>query len=192
MRRTGVWVVAAVAMSGAAWAQQANFMAPTPEELSMTSVPGYPGAAAVVLNREEITKDDLHAVFHYERIKILSKDGEKYANVTLPFVSTTEEYGEFGGNEKTLEDIAGRTIHADGTIIPLTGKPYLKVLEKGRDVKVQERVFTLPDVEPGSIIEYRYATRIADHRYEAPDWYIQGDLYVSRRTMRGTRRPETS
>jgi hypothetical protein len=167
-----------MAVSGAACAQQANFMPPTPEELSMTSLPGYPGAAAVVLNREETTKDDLHAVFHYERIKILTKDGEKYANVTLPFVSTTEEYGEFGGNEKTLEDIAGRTIHSDGTIIPFTGKPYLKVLEKGQNIKVQERVFTLPDVEAGSIIEYRYATRIADHRYEPPDWYIQGDLYV--------------
>ncbi len=146
----------------------------------MTSLPGYPGAAAVVLNREEVTKDDLHAVFHYERVKILTKDGEKYANVTLPFVSTTEDYSAFGGNEKTLEDIQGRTIHSDGTIIPFTGKPYLKVLEKAQNVKVQERVFTLPDVEAGSIIEYRYATRISDHRYEAPDWYIQGDLYVKK------------
>ena len=45
-------------------------------------------------------------------------------------------------------------------------------------MKVQERVFTLPDVEVGSIIEYRYATRIADNIYEAPEWIIQGELYV--------------
>jgi transglutaminase-like putative cysteine protease len=171
----------AVAVSVTACAQS-NFTQPTPEELSMSSLPGYPGAAAVVLNREETTKDDLHAVFHYERIKILTKDGEKYANVELPYVSTTEDYGN-GGNEKTLEDITGRTIHADGTIIPFTGKPYLKVLEKGQmeqgqTVKVQERVFTLPDVEVGSIIEYRYATRISDEMVESPDWYIQGELYV--------------
>jgi hypothetical protein len=182
IRRTGAWVLTAVVASGMACAQQANFMPPTPEELSMTSLPGYPGAAAVVLNREETTKDDLHGVFHYERIKILTKDGEKYANVELPFVSTTEDYGG-GGNDKTLEGITGRTIHADGTIIPFTGKPYLKVLEKGQlepgqNVKVQERVFTLPDVEVGSIIEYRYATRIADDVYEAPEWLIQGELYV--------------
>ena len=178
----GVWILAAVAVSGAACAQVVSFIPPTPDELAMTSLPGYPGAAALVLNREEATKDDLHAVFHYERIKILTKDGEKYANVELPFVSTTEDYGG-GGNDKTLEEISGRTIHADGTIIPFTGKPYLKVLEKGeveqgQHVKVQERVFTLPDVEVGSIIEYRYATRIADNMYEAPDWYIQGELYV--------------
>jgi hypothetical protein len=174
----GAGVLAAVAMGAAVVRAQTNFTPPTPEELAMTSLPGYPGAAAVVLNREEITKDDLHVVYHYERIKILSKEGEKYANVELPFVTTSEEAGEFGGNEKTLGEIAGRTIHADGTIIPFTGKPYLKVMEKGAGVKVQERVFTLPDVEVGSIIEYHYATRIADNRYESPDWYIQGELYV--------------
>jgi hypothetical protein len=174
MRTIGAWILTAVAVSGVACAQQVSFMTPTPEELSMTSLPGYPGAAAVVLNREEATKDDLHGVFHYERIKILNKDGEKYANVTLPFVSVAQNSYSNTGDDKTLEDITGRTIHADGTIIPFTGKPYLKVLEKGQDVKVQERVFTLPDVEVGSIIEYRYATRIADNIYEAPDWYIQG------------------
>ena len=177
MRRIGGWILAAVAVSGVACAQT-NFTPPTAEELAMTSLPGYPGAAAVVLNREEITKDDLHSLFHYERIKILTKEGEKYANVTLPFVSVAQDGYSANGDDKTLGEIAGRTIHADGTVIPFTGKPYLKVLEKDQDVKVQERVFTLPDVEVGSIIEYRYVTRIADNIYEAPDWYIQGELYV--------------
>ena len=86
---------------GCGWAgrraRRRHFTQPTPEELSMTSLPGYPGAAAVVLNREETTKDDLHAVFHYERIKILTKDGEKYANVTLPFVSVAQDGYDSGG-----------------------------------------------------------------------------------------------
>jgi len=34
------------------------------------------------------------------------------------------------GNDKTVGEIVGRTVHPDGTIIPFTGKPYLKVLEK--------------------------------------------------------------
>ncbi|MGA8939089.1 MAG: DUF3857 domain-containing protein [Acidobacteriaceae bacterium] len=156
---------------------QESFTTPTAEELSMTSLPGYPGVAAVVLYREQTTNDDMHVVYHYDRIKVLTKDGEKYANVELPFVTTTGDT-DYTADDKTLGEIAGRTIHADGTIIPFTGKPYLKVLEKGKDAKMQERVFTLPDVEVGSIIEYRYATRIADNVFEAPDWYIQGDLYV--------------
>jgi hypothetical protein len=154
-----------------------TFIKPTKEELEMTSLPGYPGASAVVLYREQITRDDLHTQQFYDRIKILTEDGKKYANVELPFVSSMGD-GEYTGDDKSLGDIQGRTIHPDGSIIPFTGKPYLKVIEKGENFKVQERIFTLPDVEVGSIIEYRYATRYNDMVYEAPDWYIQGELYL--------------
>lgn len=156
---------------------QTSFIAPTQAELTMTSLPGYPGVAAVVLDKEEITRDDLHSASRYERIKILTEDGKKYASVELPYV-TTDYDSEYGANDKTVADIQGRTIHPDGTIIPFTGKPYLKVIEKEKGVKVQAKVFTLPDVTVGSIIEYRYATRIADDIVDAPDWIIQGPLYV--------------
>ena len=157
---------------------QTKFIDPTPDELHMTSLPGYPGVAAVVLDKEEITKDDLHSSTHYARIKILTEDGKKYANVEIAYASLTGDFDFIGGEDKTVEDIQGRTIHPDGTIIPFTGKPYLKTIEKTKGVKVEEKVFTLPDVTPGSIIEYRYATRINDHWYDPPDWIIQGDLYV--------------
>jgi len=42
---------------------------PTKEELSMTSQPEVPGAAAVYLNREEITEDSLHMWRVYTRLK---------------------------------------------------------------------------------------------------------------------------
>ena len=179
---------AAVLLGAAVAAARADqFQKPTKEELEMTSLPGYPGAAAVVLYREEITRDDLHVVQHYERIKILTEDGKKYANVELGFFST-QDIGDMLGDDKTIGDIVGRTIHVDGTVIPFTGKPYLKVIEKATahddidklDIKykMQAKVFTLPDVEVGSIIEYRYSTRISDNFVESPDWYVQGDLYV--------------
>lgn len=157
-----------------------NFTAPTKEELSMTSLPGYPGAAAVVLFREEITKDDLHVVQHYERIKILTEEGKKYANVELEYYSTHDVGFSEGGDDKTTDSIQGRTVHPDGTIIPFTGKPYRKVLEDAKVVKHEEKIFTLPDVTVGSIIEYRYATRINDTVYEAPQWMLQGQLFVKK------------
>jgi hypothetical protein len=153
------------------------FMKPTPEELAMTSLPGYPGAAAVVLFREEIDHDDIKVVQHYERIKVLTEEGKKYANVELGFVTTSSD-GIFGSNEMMVDDILARTVHADGTVIPFTGKPYLKVIEKGEKAKYQEKVFTLPDVEVGSIIEYHYSTRYSDNQGLSPDWYIQGGLYL--------------
>jgi hypothetical protein len=172
------WIAGAFLLLGTLNARAFDtFMKPTPEELSMKALPGYPGVSAVVLYREEVTQDDLHVVQHYERIKVLTEEGKKYANVELPFVTTTQD-GDYGSNDKTLGQIQARTIHADGTIVPFTGKPYLKVIEKQVGVKVQAKVFTLPDVEVGSILEYRYATRTGEHSFESPDWYIQGDLYV--------------
>ena len=157
--------------------QAADFIKPTSQELSMKELPGYPGAAAVILFREELTNDDMHSVEHYERIKILTPEGKKYANVELGYVTGLGTAGYYG-DDKSLEQISGRTINADGTVIPFTGKPYLKVLEKTTGYKVQQKVFTLPDVEVGSIIEYRYFTRISDYTVEAPTWMIQDDLYV--------------
>jgi hypothetical protein len=171
--------ISALTLAPASLFADQQFIQPTQEELSMTALPGYPGVAAVILNKEEITKDDLHSMQHYERLKILNEDGKKYANVELAYVSTSGDFYDEGvGDDKSLEDIQGRTIHPDGTIIPFTGKPYLKVIEKGKGIKVQAKVFTLPDVTVGSIIEYRYSTRISDNFYEAPTWIIQGDLYV--------------
>ncbi len=169
----------AAALAPLAALAQTKFMEPTKDELAMTSQPGYPGVAAVVLNREHTYYDDHHTSSTYERIKILSEDGKKYANVELPYVVTSGDFSsETIGNEKSLDDIQGRTIHPDGTIIPFTGKPYLKVMEKGKGFKYQAKVFTLPDVTVGSIIEYRYITRINDHGYEPPTWIVQGALYV--------------
>lgn len=146
---------------------------PTPEELSMTSQPQVPGAAAVYLFREETTEDRLHMFSTYVRLKVLTESGKKYANVELGYASS-----QFAGGNISVDDIQGRTIHPDGTIIPFTGKPYDKLIEKERGVKHMAKVFTMPDVEVGSIIEYRYKRHLEDNFFMAPRWYIQSDLYT--------------
>ncbi len=145
---------------------------PTPEELKMTSQPEVPGAAAVELFHEEITDDHLHYWSKYVRLKVLNERGKDYANVELK----QYDAGDKGGY--TISDIQGRTIHPDGTIIPFTGKPFQKVMEKSQGYKETAKVFTLPDVEVGSIIEYRYSLRYDDNQYIAPSWFIQSELYT--------------
>ena len=145
---------------------------PTPEELSMTSQPEVPGAPAVYLFREETTEDKLHMFSTYIRLKVLTESGKKYANVELGYSSN-----QYGGST-SLDEIQGRTIHPDGTIIPFTGKPYEKLIEKTQGVRQMAKVFTMPDVEVGSIIEYRYKRRLEDNYFIAPQWYIQSDLYT--------------
>ncbi len=40
------------------------------------------------------------------------------------------------------------------------------------------KIFSLPDVQIGSIIEYRYTLRYADNHFMAPQWYIQSNLFT--------------
>jgi hypothetical protein len=160
-----------ISASGAARADQ--WTAPTPEELSMTSVAKAPGASAIYLFREEKTEDHLHMYSVYERIKILTDGGKERANVEL-------KYQAGGEMNYSLSDIAGRTIHPDGTIIPFTGKPYERMVVKAQGYKAKAKVFTLPDVTVGSIIEYRYKLRWEDNMYSAPRWIVQNDLYLKK------------
>ncbi|WP_433964083.1 DUF3857 domain-containing protein [Tunturiibacter gelidiferens] len=151
---------------------RAQWTVPTAEELSMTSQPQVPGAAAVYLFREETTEDKLHMFSTYVRLKVLTERGKEHANVELAYAHASE------GASTVIDDIQGRTIHPDGTIIPFTGKPYEKLVEKTQGVRFMAKVFTLPDVEVGSIIEYRYKLRLDDNWFRAPQWYIQSGLYT--------------
>ncbi len=153
-------------------ARAEKWIEPTAEELKMTSQPQVPGAAAVYLYREETTDDQLHMFSIYVRLKVLSDKGKEFGNVELSY-----EHEKDGGGY-TINDIAGRTIHSDGTVIPFTGKPYDKLIEKDQTTKYMAKVFTLPDVEVGSIVEYRYTRRYDDNYFISPRWYIQSDLFT--------------
>lgn len=172
-RRTLFAVLFAALITVAAPAARADkWTAPTPEELSMTSQPQVPGAAAVYLYREETTEDDMHEFSISVRLKVLTEGGKKYGDVELYYGS----HGDGGGT--TISDIEGRTIHPDGTIIPFTGKPYQKLIEKTRGDKVMSKVFSMPDVQVGSIIEYHYQVRYDDNVFYSPQWYIQSGLFT--------------
>jgi hypothetical protein len=56
------------------------------EELKMTSVPEAPGAPAVYLYRQVDRDDQESHEYNYVRIKILTEEGRKYADVEIPFL----------------------------------------------------------------------------------------------------------
>jgi hypothetical protein len=138
----------------------------------MTAQPEVPGAAAVYLFKEEVTDDSLNMWSKYVRMKVLTEKGKDYANVEL------RQYENIEGSGYTVTDITGRTIHSDGTIIPFTGKPFEKLIEKGQGYQEKAKVFTLPDVQVGSIIEYRYKLRYDDGVVIPPMWFVQTELYT--------------
>lgn len=145
-----------------------QFQSPTKEELEMTSDPSAPGADAVYFYREEKTDDNLHFHSYYVRIKVLAEKGKELATVRIPYERRSFK----------VTDVAGRTIHRDGTIVPLTTKPSDLTDVKTRDFQVNSVVFTLPSVEVGSILEYRLQERYDDDTVSSPNWEIQQPYFV--------------
>ena len=149
----------------------ADWTQPTPQELKMTSDPAAPDAPAVYLFLEEKVNEDLHEHTMYARIKILTEKGkEMFSDIGIPYEATSF----------SVTDIAGRTIHSDGTVIPLTAKPIDKLVVKFGHFKEMEKVFSMPDVQIGSILEYRWILRYDDKYLVAPRWYIAQPVFVHR------------
>jgi len=146
----------------------AQFQPPTQEELKMTADPKNPGAAAVYLNVEEIANDPLHFHSVYQRIKVLTQKGKELATVEIPYDK----------GQRTISDIRGRTIHADGTILPLVVKPEDLLIWKSGDRLYEKKVFTLPSVEVGSILEFVYTEGYDDNHFSSPSWEIQREYPV--------------
>jgi len=147
------------------WAQ---FQPPTDEELKMTADPKAPGAAAVYLDYVETANDPVHYRSVYARIKVLTEKGKELATVQIAYQK---------GDVK-ITAIKGRTIHPDGTIVPLDVKPEDLMIFKTSENQVQKKVFTLPSVEVGSILEYRYDVDYNDNMYSSPNWQIQGPYFI--------------
>jgi len=153
-------------------AQKEDWLPVTPQDLQMKEVPGNPGASAIQLYFADYIDDDEQTEFFYHRIKILNDKGKQYADVEIEIPPE----GSVGG-------IKARTIHPDGSIVDFTGKPFQKTLIKGRGIKFLADTLTMPDVTPGSIVEYKYKVTwpgILTDNY----WVVQHNLYTVKESLR--------
>jgi Domain of Unknown Function with PDB structure (DUF3857) len=142
----------------------------SPEELKMTSEPLAPGAPAIILYRQ-VDRDDNGKTSHednYIRIKILTEEGRKYGNVEIQFTRESEH----------VAAIRGRTVKPDGSEVPFDGKVFEKSLLKGRGVRYLAKTFTLPDVEVGSIIEYRWTYDLSEKYIFDSHWILSQDMFT--------------
>jgi transglutaminase-like putative cysteine protease len=150
-------------------AASSEFRDPTPQERAMTSVAFAPGAPAVVLNWHQIVNDYAGYRSEYVRIKILSEEGKKYGDVEVQHIALLSN----------VDHIKARTVRPDGTIAPFDGRTFDKVIVKVGGVRLIAKTFTLPDVQVGSIVEYRYdISNRADMIYEETELMVQRELPV--------------
>jgi Domain of Unknown Function with PDB structure (DUF3857)/Transglutaminase-like superfamily len=143
----------------------------SPEELKMTGLQEAPGAPAVYLYRQ-LDRDDGRNGHEsdYVRIKILTEEGRKYADIEIPFFKS----------EGNIHGIKARTIRPDGSIANFEGKAYDKTIVKAKGLKYLAKTFTLPDVQVGSIIEYRYTLDLDENWVFNSHWILSEELFTKR------------
>jgi hypothetical protein len=151
-------------------ARAAEWQAVSPEDLQMKREPKAPNAEAIYLYRQVDRNDDDSSEFIYSRIKILTEEGRKHANIELPYLQRATG----------IRALEARVIHTDGRIVEFDGTVYEKPLVKARGVKMMAKSFTLPNVEVGSIIEYRYRRTMPQGWAFNSRWLLSDDLFTRR------------
>ena len=138
------------------------------DDLKMTSEPKAPGAPAIYLYRQVDRSDESYQETYYVRLKILTDEGRKYADIEIPYEKNTESVG----------GIAARTVLPDGTVVPFTGTIYEKPIVSARSEKLMSKTFTLAAAGVGSIIELKYNKRLRYGWVYDSHWIISSELYT--------------
>lgn len=151
-------------------AQAQGFPPLPPDDLKMTSDPHAPGAPAIMLYREQDC-DDNGLTSHqdnYIRIKVLTEEGRKYGNVELQFNKKIEK----------IVELHARTIQPDGSSVEFNGETFDKEIVKVKGLEYLAKTFTMPEVQVGSILEYRFTLDLQDHQVFSTHWIVSGPLFT--------------
>ncbi|HSA95303.1 MAG TPA: DUF3857 and transglutaminase domain-containing protein [Acidobacteriota bacterium] len=116
------------------------------EDAAMTDCPREPGAPAVILYREEITDVDKGTTTVFKRLKILTAAGRDHSSIEIPFVA---------GYSKITE-IEARVVQPGGQARPFDGEIFERTDVRRGKLRLAAKTFALPNIEVGSIIDYRY------------------------------------
>ncbi len=149
-----------------------NWRPITAQELKMTAVAiGDPEADAAMLFREGDLNDnypDCTSLRVYIRIKIFNDRGRRYGDVQLPY---RVELGR-------ITDVSARTVRPDGSVVEVAGRDIFdRIILRTNQGVWRAKVFSMPAVEAGSIIEYRYRQTYPDgFRYFQLD--LQSELFT--------------
>ncbi|MEJ2055839.1 MAG: DUF3857 domain-containing protein, partial [Calditrichaceae bacterium] len=130
------------------------------EELLMPGIEEDPEADAVILfnrSRIQINEDFDLEVYYHKRIKILTEAGKEYANVEIPY-----------WHEDRIYQLDAVCYTPDGEKHELDGD---NVYEEGSELW-KKKVFAIPAVEVGSVIEYKYEL-YSDYIYRLEPWSFQ-------------------
>jgi hypothetical protein len=139
-----------------------------PEDLALKDNPKSPGADAMILYRESIINAGNSSLTEYLRIKIFTTKGEQNGDVSIPYEAT----------HSAINALRARTIRPNGEIVEFEGTVFDKTVMRGTGFNFVSKTFSLPEVEPGSIIEYRYVHQFEHGHHVDLTWNLQGTLFT--------------
>jgi hypothetical protein len=144
------------------------------EDLALKDNPASPGSNAMILYRRshvDAARANIDGDAHeeYFRIKVFTPEGAK---------EESNQEIRFSKEESDIRDIRARTIHADGTVVKFDGQVYEKTIEKAGENTYLAKMFALLDVQPGSIVEYKYRQVFVPHYLYAEHWIVSGRLFT--------------
>ena len=143
------------------------------EELDLKDNSGAPGSSAMILLKKDFRDHRKKVRESYYRIKILTEKGREYADIEISY-----------GKKEKVENIAARTIQPDGRIIEFRGAIFDKSLVRGKKVRLMAKTFTMPEVQAGSMIEYRYRIKTKEDPDYISTWFLQEPLFIREAQLR--------
>jgi len=172
-RITVLAVIALLTIAFPRTARAIDWQPISPDDLALKDNPKQPGADAMILYRDVVVNaskanTDGDSFEEYVRIKVFTQAGVSEGHVNIEFVRENE----------TVPYIAGRTIRPDGTIVKFDGQVLETTIEKFSGIKVLAKTFTLPDVQPGSIIEYVYQMQTKPGFVASRSWRVTKSMYT--------------
>jgi hypothetical protein len=148
---------------------------PNDFEFHLTQYDADPIAEGIIIFDKASTKFQINNDYSMSivfkrttKIKIFSNAGLDYANVEIPFYRDNyivDEVGNIEAQAYNMENGQKTQIKLDPSLI----------FEEKRGENIYLMKFAIPNVKPGSIIEYQY-THTTKRKFYLPDWKFQNEI----------------
>ncbi|WP_143822110.1 DUF3857 domain-containing protein [Mucilaginibacter pedocola] len=125
--------------------------------------------AMILFDKGEVYYDTQAQVIEnrHKRIKIFNSSAKDEANIRIEYYSANRlEY---------ISGLQAQTINLNNGNVEIIKVDKKQVFTETVDKYHSALVFSFPNVQPGSVIEYKYTVTHALF-YDFPDWYFQSDL----------------
>jgi hypothetical protein len=103
------------------------------------------------------------------RLKILKSKGIRHGDIAIRYIHKD--------NIEDINNIDAYTCNYNGAIADIKKVPSSSIYRQKINDRMSVVKIAMPDVQPGSIIEYKYVTTAKNYNY-LDDWYFQGELPV--------------